>query len=510
MRTYTIVIGSAALIAALAVAQSRRDSNPRQWSLAGQGLHNSRSQPAETQIDPSNVASLTPKWTFTTGGDVSATPTVFGDNVYFPDWAGNLFAVQKDSGQLVWSHQISEYDGVPGAFSRVSPAIHGNDLVIGDILSETAAHNGANLMAIDRASGQLRWITQVDTHPMAIISGSPAVLGDVVFVGISSIEEVVATADSYACCTFRGSIVALNAFTGEILWKTYDMPDNAGQPGGYSGGAIWQPPAIDAGRNLLYIGTGNNYSVPTDVLSCASANPTTDCTVPNNFFDSALALDVRTGQIRWATKLGTFDAWNRSCGAKGINCPSPAGADYDLGGSGPNLLPDLVGFGQKNGMYWALNPDTGAVLWNTVVGPAGTLGGIQWGTATDGASVYAAISNNGHIPYTLIPNGGTTNAGLWSALDVATGKILWQTADPDGAIDPGSVSVANNVVYAGSYSGKMLALDAATGHVLWSFASGGSVMDGPSIVDGVLYWGCGYRRISPGIGNNQLYAFSLN
>src|SRR5579859_1672099 len=101
MRTYTIVIGSAAVIAALGVAQSRRDSNPRQWSLAGQGLHNSRSQPSETQIDPSNVASLAPKWTFTAGGDVSATPTVFGDNVYFPDWAGNLFALQKDSGQLV-------------------------------------------------------------------------------------------------------------------------------------------------------------------------------------------------------------------------------------------------------------------------------------------------------------------------------------------------------------------------------------------------------------------------
>jgi polyvinyl alcohol dehydrogenase (cytochrome) len=110
---------------------------------------------------------------FTTGGDVSVTPTVDGGAVYFPDWGGNLFAVKKSSGKLIWSHKISEYDGVDGAVSRVSPAVNNDQLIIGDILSSKQVHNGANVISIDRETGALRWITQVETHPAAIITGPP-------------------------------------------------------------------------------------------------------------------------------------------------------------------------------------------------------------------------------------------------------------------------------------------------------------------------------------------------
>jgi polyvinyl alcohol dehydrogenase (cytochrome) len=191
-----------------------------------------------------------------------------------------------------------------------------------------------------------------------------------------------------------------------------------------------------------------------------------------------------------------------------VTCESPAGPDYDLGGSGANLLSGLVGFGQKSGIYWGLNPVNGAVLWGTIVGPGGTQGGVEWGTATDGQRIYVAIANNGFTPYTLT-SGQIITWGSWSALDPSTGKILWQTADPTpGALDTGAVSVANGVLYAGSLSGEMYALDAATGNVLWSYASGGSVIDGPSIVDGTVYWGSGYAR-NGGTGNNQVYAFAL-
>src|SRR5258708_23555073 len=105
-------------------AQNHSDiSESGQWQIAGQDLANTWSQPAEHSISPANVKGLKPKWVFTTGGDVSATPTVDGDAVYFPDWGGNLFAVKKNSGQLIWSHKISEYDGVSGAVSRVTPAV---------------------------------------------------------------------------------------------------------------------------------------------------------------------------------------------------------------------------------------------------------------------------------------------------------------------------------------------------------------------------------------------------
>src|SRR3954467_3032006 len=165
-------------------AQSQSDkSRTGQWRIAGQNLSNTWSQPAEHAISPRNVKGLKPKWVFTTGGDVSATPTVAGDAVYFPDWAGNLFAVSKHDGRLIWSHKISDYDGVPGAISRVSPAVDHDQLIIGDILSSKETHAGANVIAVDRQSGKLRWIRNVDTHPAAIITGSPVVFDGVIYIG---------------------------------------------------------------------------------------------------------------------------------------------------------------------------------------------------------------------------------------------------------------------------------------------------------------------------------------
>jgi polyvinyl alcohol dehydrogenase (cytochrome) len=501
-----------------------------QWPVAGQDLSNTRNQPTEHLINSSNVGTLKLAWAFTTGGSVSATPTVAGNAIYFPDWAGNLYAVDKNTGQLIWSHKISDYDGFPTAISRVSPAIHGNELILGDNENPTAAHGGANMIAVDRETGALLWITKVEAHPAAIITGSAVVFGDTVYVGVSSNEEsTLAKNPSYPCCTFRGSVVALDANTGSMHWKMYDMPDNLGATNQYSGGAIWQPPAIDPRRGVLYIGTGNNYTVPASVAACQkqaeAANDTSVvCTPQDDYIDTALALDLQTGRVKWAHnvdagdvewahKVEPYDAWTIACTAvlPNSNCPSPKGADYDLGGSGPNLLDHFVGFGQKSGVYWAFDPDDGRVLWSTFVGPAatGTLGGIEWGTATDGRRIYAAVADSGHANYSLIPSGTQINWGSWSALDAHTGKILWQTADPtSGSEDFGGVSVANGVVYAGSQGapGYMYALDAATGKILWSFASGGSVIDGPSIAGRFIYWGSGYRI---GTNNNKLYAFTI-
>src|SRR6201993_4408986 len=177
------------LVAGLS-AQSQSDlSRSGQWRVAGQNLNNTWSQPAEHSISPANVKELKPKWVFTTGGDVSATPTVDGDAVYFPDWSGNLFAVQKNSGRLIWSHKISEYDGVAGAISRVSPAIDNDQLIFGDILSSKQVHNGANVISVNRETGTLRWITQVEAHPAAVITGPPVVFDGIVYIGVSSTEE---------------------------------------------------------------------------------------------------------------------------------------------------------------------------------------------------------------------------------------------------------------------------------------------------------------------------------
>ncbi|AEU38059.1 Pyrrolo-quinoline quinone repeat-containing protein [Granulicella mallensis MP5ACTX8] len=497
-------------------------STSASWQSAGQSLGDNRQQPAETVINATNVQGLKVKWTFTTGGDVSATPTVANGVVYAPDWKGNLFAIDANTGRQVWSHQVSEYDGQTGSMSRVSPLVLADEVIVGDnVINRTALHNGANVIAVDPSSGIRKWITQVDPHPGSVITGSPTAYNGIVYVPVASNEEALAAVPGYPCCTFRGSLVALDARTGSILWKTYTVPDNGGTTDGYSGGAIWQQPAIDVARGSIYVGTGDNYTVPDAIEQCEtehlSDGDTSSCTPPNDHLDSVMAFDLTTGKIKWANKITNYDTANADCElalAPGATpCPTPPGRDFDFPGAGPNLLGNIVGFGQKSGVYWAVDPDTGAVRWSTLVGPGSFLGGIMWGTASDGNNIYVPIANFTQASYSLSPSGQAITWGSWAALNAQTGQIVWQTADPTkGGIDMGAASVANGVVYAGSFSGAMYALNAASGKILWSFASGGSVVGSPSIVNGVVYWGSGYTALNPtanGIGNNKIYAFSL-
>jgi polyvinyl alcohol dehydrogenase (cytochrome) len=123
-----------------------------------------------------------------------------------------------------------------------------------------------------------------------------------------------------------------------------------------------------------------------------------------------MALDLKTGAIRWNKRAIPFDAWTTSClpppFGDGSNCPQPEAPDYDFG-QAPAIFRvndakgrsrDLVGAGQKSGQYWALNPDTRAEVWVTEAGPGGTGGGLQWGSAIDGKRVYTANANSNAVP----------------------------------------------------------------------------------------------------------------
>lgn len=487
-------------------------NSPATWPMAGQDLGDTRNQPAETTINSSNVASLAVKWAFNTAAGVSATPTVTNGDVFFPDWDGHLYAVNAATGQQLWETQISNYTGIANDVSRTSPAVYKNELILGDDLGDSGPHDGARLIAVDQNTGKLLWVTKIDPHPAAIVTGAAAVYNGIIFQGVSSDEEQYATDPQYPCCTFRGSIVAVDATSGQVLWQTYVMPDNQGAVNQYSGGAIWQPPVIDPSQDALYIGTGNNYSVPASVESCQQNNlQASNCAAPNDYFDSVVAMKLDTGAVLWNTRLFGYDAWTVACltTTHPSACPNPPGPDDDFGGSGGNLMGNVVGFGQKSGFYWALNTSDGSIAWSTQVGPHGNLGGIQWGTATDGKRIYVPLTNNEHFNYVLA-NGQTITGSAWNALDSASGKILWQTPDPaqGTSFNMGAVSSANGVLYSGDLDGHMYAIDAATGKVLWSYLSSGTVLDGPAIANGVIYWGSGYPR-SGGAGGNTVYAFSL-
>jgi polyvinyl alcohol dehydrogenase (cytochrome) len=513
------ILFAVVVVAALAVSSTVALAMGGLWTSGGQNRSNTRHAATETKIGPENVDDLAVKWVFETGGDVSATPAVDGKNVYVPDWAGNLFAIDRDTGAAAWARQISEYTGIEGNFSRNTPAVHGDMLILGD--QGGRSFQGATVMAVDKHTGDLLWGTKVEDHPASIITQSPLVFGNRVYVGVASLEELFATDDNYPCCSFRGSLVALDADTGEVVWKTYTAPE------GYSGNSVWGPtPAVDPQRGSVYVTTGNNYTVPEDVLACVAANEgdpdaVAACIAPDNHFDSILALDLDTGAIKWDTRALPFDAWTVACLFGGANCTSPSGPDLDFG-EGPALFTvgqgqtrkDLLGAGQKSGQYWALNPDNGEVVWQTKAGPGGVLGGIIWGSAVDGDQVYVANGNTAKVDWDLV-GGENVNYGFWSALDAETGEIMWQTPDPiAGNLNQGPVTVANGVVYACSLDvhGHMYAMDAATGDVLWSFASGGSCNAGAAVVNGTVYWGSGYASLAGFLGstgNDKLFAFEV-
>ena len=496
------------------------------WLSGGQGRNNNRNQAAESKINPDNVSSLVPLWTITTGDgpggardDISATPAVDGEYVYFPDWSGNLFKADRRTLEVIWKRQISEYTGVPNDFARATPAIDGDLLIFGTQSGQLAS--AAHVVAVDKNSGDLVWATQADDYFGSIVTQSAAVFDGRVYVGVSSFEEFLAAViPGYECCQFRGSMMALDVHTGAVLWKTYTAPE------GYSGNAVWgSTPVVDTKRGSIYISTGNNYSVPDDVLACIGGtedpDEQRDCLAADNYFDAVMALDWHTGEVKWSTIAIPFDVWTVGCLDLGLppqNCPDPEGPDFDFG-QAPMLIKaekgknkqELLGVGQKSGQFWALNPDTGEVVWVTQVSPGGVAGGLMWGSAFDGDHIYTSSANSERKPWVLA-DGSSTNSGIWSALDPLTGEIIWQTANPTPfAQAGGAVSSANGVVYACSQDdvGYMYAMDADTGEILWSFASGGACNAGAAVVNGMVYWGSGYDSFG-GTGNDKFYAFGLS
>ena len=532
MRKWTRWLVAVVAVGAVGTGLAAAGPGGSDWNSAGGNPQNTRYQSTETKIGVGNVANLGVKWAFTTGGDVSATPAVDGSNVYVPDWAGYLYAVDRSTGVQVWRTKISDATGVPGDKARATPVITGNKVIVGtqgNVYAGPFGGPGGKLLAFDKNTGALLWNTTLDSHPAAVITQSATVHGNRVYVGVSSLEEGLAgLVPGYPCCSFRGSMLALDVNTGAIVWKTVMVP------AGYSGGAVWgSSPAIDTSRGQVYIATGNNYSIPQDDLDCVAAagnDPVAiqACIAPGNYIDAIMALDLQTGAIRWSTAALPFDAWTTSCIpflGDGSNCPEPAGPDYDFGQgaalftvkpAGNGKPRDLVGAGQKSGQYWALDPDTGEVKWVTQAGPGGTAGGLQWGSAVDGKRVYTSNANFDKKPWG--PSGATT--GVWSGIDAVTGQLLWQTRPPHGGSTSGPATTANGVVFGctiddrwvatQSDPGYMYALNAATGAVLWEFASGGSCLSGAAISNGTVFWGSGYGNFGfGGTANNKLYAFEL-
>ena len=482
------------------------DFTAPQWNGWGRIPENSRFQPA-AGINVDDIARLKLKWVYAyprSAGKSNGQPTVIGNRVFVTSEAGKVYSLDAHTGCTYWVH-----DADSGVRTAVS---------VGLLLASTAARSAAyfgdgsaSVYAVNAETGKRLWKTRVEEHGLSRITGAPILYQDRLYVPVSSAEEIAPYDRNYACCTFRGSVVALNAFTGDILWKTYTI-DGAPKPTktssagvqlyGPAGGAVWSTPTIDVKRRTLYAATGNSY---TDVKENGS--------------DAVIALDLDNGRIKWRNQITANDNYLVACrGSRSTaSCPQQLGPDHDFGAS-PILqtLPDgrqLVIVGQKSGVLYALDPDTGERVWEARVGQGGALGGIEFGIAADDQKVYAAVADHLATP---------GQPGI-NAVDAATGKIVWHTpapavpcasADQEGgggrfgcAIGQSSaVTVIPGVVFSGALNGRFRAYAAADGTILWDYnaaieytpvnaanARGGSFdAGGATVVDGVLYVNSGY------------------
>jgi polyvinyl alcohol dehydrogenase (cytochrome) len=332
------------------------------------------------------------------------------------------------------------------------------------------------------------------------------------YVPVTSFEEGAATSARYPCCTFRGSVMALDAATGRTIWKTYTIAEAPARTGvnasgtprfGPSGAGVWTTPTIDPVRNALYVGTGNAYSRP----------------VPNTT-DAVIAFALDTGRMLWVQQLRADDVWIPGCpaGSTAGNCPERVGPDYDVGAS-PVLTAApggrrLLISAQKSGQLWAQDPDRdGALVWKADppgATPAGPEGEMVWGIATDGSRVYA----------------GLTSGGV-AAFDVATGARVWTTpivaAEGRRGGHSGAVSAFPGVVLSAGWDGVVRALAAENGRVIWEHDTmtehatvnrvpgrGGSMgAPGPTVAGGMVFVGSGYIGVRSGTPGNVLIAYGV-
>ena len=360
------------------------------------------------------------------------------------------------------------------------------------------------------------------------------------------------TREWYECCTFRGSVVAYDANTGEQIWKSYSIAEEpkpttknvqGTQQWGPVGAAVWNSPVIDAARGALYIGSGNVYTAP-------AANDS----------DSVIAFDLDTGKRLWWHQLTSMDTFLIECPGRidvqgrprdpeeadpqriaYLNCPDPEklteNIDVDVEAVMLHTLPDgrtIVVAAQQTGRVYALDPDReGAVLWQLYAGAdADDRANITFGGATDGRLAYFPLlympSEHSGIATASQPTGGL------AAIRVGTGELAWYTPTPaancpdetTGRCNSGQNGAATaipGVVFSGAIDGMLRANSTTDGRIIWEYntaqefdtvnavtAKGGTLNGpGPTVVGGMLFTGSGYA-VGSGMPGNVLLAFGLD
>src|SRR5262249_18585003 len=342
----TVIAGMLALLASVRVPMldaTAWAAPGARWPVFNHDDQNSRAA-TERQISADNVGQLTPRWRVDGLSGVTSTPAVVNGVVYFGDWSGVFHARRTSDGTEIWTRRL-------GSAIRPSPLVAGHRIYVQE--------SNGKLHALDRSTGTIVWTATLDTQPLLSIDSSPVLAGDIIVVGVASFEQATRKPDY----TFRGSIVGLDARTGRGRWRVYTTENDQTAGAGVS---VWSSAAVDRRRKLVFIGTGQTYEQP--------ASPRGD---------SLIAIHYETGDVAWVHQFTAGDVFTVAGGG-----PGP---DADVGAS-PNLFSiggrDVVGVGQKSGVYHVLDRSTGDVVWETRLTSGSPLGGIMVTAAVHRGVIY--------------------------------------------------------------------------------------------------------------------------
>ncbi|HVY89808.1 MAG TPA: PQQ-binding-like beta-propeller repeat protein [Hyphomonadaceae bacterium] len=475
------------------------------WNGWSPDTSNRRYQ-AKPGFAAADIPKLKVKWAFSYVGTKNTEPLIFGDRVYVGSMGGKVYSLDAKTGCVHWRYDYRGGGRASMTIGKNKQAPSGYALYMGD--------DRESVHAFDARSGKELWTVRVDDHKVGRITGSPTLYNDMLYVPLSASEESQGNVGAYGCCTFIGTVAAVDVKTGKVAWKQSILDEKphptrlntAGtQMYGPAGGALWAAPTIDPKRGVLYVTSGDSY---TEVEHKAS--------------DAVIAMDLKTGKIKWINQVLAGD--NFMSGT--VNGPlGTRGPDYDFGSSAALLKvngKDMLVVGNKSAIVYGIDPDTGKTVWESAkLGSGGASGGVLWGIATDGKTVFAPLND--------APQRG--KPGL-VALDITNGKELWRYDSkpiancgvPSGRCGQGYSQAATAVpgaVFQGGQDGHLRAFAAKDGSVIWDFdtttpidtvndikgAYGGTLdMGGPTIAGGMMFIHSGYQG-SAG-PNNLLLAFT--
>ena len=468
-------------------------------ATVGWGHDNARFVPASVGgVTAADLPDMELKWAFAypSSNRARSQPAVGWDTIFVGSQTGMVYAFDIDTGCTKWTYRA-------GAEVRTAIVADAENerLYFGDILGR--------VYAIDAMSGEQLWRVDADDHPNATITGTPTLGGGVLAVPISSLEVTSAADPNYSCCTFRGAVAALDPDTGEEIWKHYTVPEAPVEQGrtsvgsrilGPSGAPVWNSPTYDAARNRFYFGSGENYSSPADGNS-----------------DALFAVDATTGRRIFQLQFTENDAWNVGCMLGNENCPEENGPDLDIAAS-VLLVPtddggDMIVVGSKAGVVHGVDPDTGEQVWERRLGHGGTQGGVHFGLAAQGSTVYVPISDLADTYDGRVYDASINGAGI-HAINATNGRVLWRSladniCDDEAYCDPGISSAVTAIpggVIAGHLDGRLFGYDRRNGNKVWSFNTrnpvetitgvegrGGSMSGpGPAVYDGHVIVNSGY------------------